>query len=159
MIVNHKGDVYGCHHDPGYGLSARDWKLDAMVRARTVSNDTWTLELAIPAAAFGVKSFAPMEMPALLVRNFRTQEARQAPFLETGGGFMDAAHYPRMYLSCEASGKTVDRRPDNLAPFKWNTPEACIVADFLTSGISKGKVNGVKIPFPGAILLHTKTSG
>ena len=159
MIVNHKGDVYGCHHDPGYGLSARDWKLDAMVRARTVSNDTWTLELAIPAAAFGVKSFAPMEMPALLVRNFRTQEARQAPFLEPGGGFMDAAHYPRMYLSCEASGKTVDRRPDNLAPFKWNTPEACIVADFLTSGISKGKVNGVKIPFPGAILLHTKTSG
>jgi hypothetical protein len=75
MIVNHKGDVYGCHHDPGYGLPARDWKLDAMAKAWTVANDVWTLELAIPAKAFGVKAFVPMEISALLVRNFRTQKS------------------------------------------------------------------------------------
>ena len=159
MIVNHKGDVYGRHHDPGYGLPARDWKLDAMVKDWTVSNDTWTLELAIPAQVFGIKTFVPMEISTLLVRNFRTQKPLQAPFIQPGGGFMDVENYPKMRLSREKTGQLVDRRPEDLAPFEWNTPEARIVADLETTGIANGKISGVKIPFPGAILLRTKTAG
>ena len=159
MIVNHKGDVYGCHHDPGYGLPARDWKLDAMAKAWTVANDVWTLELAIPAKAFGVKAFVPMEISALMVRNFRTQKSRQAPFLQPGGGFMDVGNYPKLRLSRDDAGKTVDRRPEGLAPFEWNTPEARIVAGSETVAVAKGKVKGVKIPFHGAILMRTKAFG
>ena len=51
MIVSHNGNVYGCHQSPGYGLQARDWKFDGLLKASAVTNDTWTLELAIPAKA------------------------------------------------------------------------------------------------------------
>lgn len=183
LIVNHRGDTYGCHHNPGYGLPARDWKLDAVKRAWSVTNDTWTIELAFPASAFGLAAFTPFDLPLLAVRNFRLQHGIQAPFLRPGGGFMDAAHYPTLRLSRSATGRTVDRRPDGLAPFVWNTPEANIVAEggrrdgdiapYQGAGGSqvkggrrdgaaapcKGLVKGVKIPVPGAILLRTKTAG
>ncbi len=99
MIVSHNGNTYGRHHEPGYGLSAREWKLDGVMRAWTVTNDVWTLEMSIPAKAFGLKSFEPMELPVLAVRNFRGQKEWQAPFLQPGGGFRDAAHYPKMRLA------------------------------------------------------------
>ncbi|MBQ2632220.1 MAG: hypothetical protein IJG13_21285, partial [Kiritimatiellae bacterium] len=158
MIVSHNGNVYGCHQSPGYGLQARDWKLDAMKKATAVTNDTWTLELAIPASAFGMKAFAPMTMPVLAVRNFRIQSGVQAPFLPPGGGFMDSAHYPKMQLSRGAKGQTVDRRPADLTPFEWKTPEACIVADREGSGVVHGKVSGVTIPEPGSMVIRSKTT-
>ena len=159
MIVNHKGDTFGRHYDPGYGLPARDWKLDAMAKAWTVTNDTWTLELAIPARMFGLASFVPMDIPVLAVRNFRMQGGGQKPFMQPGGGFMDAAHYPRMRLVRDAKGQTFDRRPDNMASFAWNTPEACIVAERADFGVSTGKAKGVKIPIPGTIVMRTKAIG
>ena len=158
-IVNHKGDIYGCHHSPGYGLPARDWKLDAMKKATAVTNDAWTLELAIPAKAFGLKAFGPMEIPVLAVRNFRMQGGRQAPFLQPGGGFMDSAHYQKMRLVREGKGRVMDRRPADIAPFVWNTPEACIVADREGSGKTSGSIKGVTIPVPGSIVMRTKTTG
>ena len=51
MIVSHNGNAYGCHHDPGYGLPARDWNIKEVRKAWSVTNDTWTLELAVPAKA------------------------------------------------------------------------------------------------------------
>ena len=158
MIVSHNGNVYGCHQSPGYGLQARDWKLDAMKKATAVTNDTWTLELAIPASAFGLKAFAPMTLPLLAVRNFRIQSGVQAPFLPPGGGFMDSAHYPKMQLSRSDREQTVDRRPAGLAPFEWKTPEACIVADLSTTGVARGTVKGVKLPVPGSMVIRSKTS-
>ena len=158
MIVNHKGDVYGCHHNPGYGLPARDWKLETMAHGRTLTNDVWTLEMAIPAKAFGLKAFEPLTLPLLSVRNFRLQSGRQAPFLQPGGGFMDAANYPKMRLVRKDKGAVLDRRPAQAAPFVWTTPEACIVADRASTGIVRGNVGGVKIPVPGTMLMRTKTS-
>ena len=154
MIVSHNGNAYGCHHDPGYGLPARDWNIKEVRKAWSVTNDTWTLELAIPAKAFGLAKFAPMELPFLAVRNFRMQSGGQAPFLQPGGGFMDSANYPKMRLSRDAKGRTVDRRPAGLEPFVWNTPEACIVAEGGVNGCKKG----VKIPVPGSIVMRTKTT-
>ncbi len=158
MIVSHNGNAYGCHHDPGYGLPARDWKLDAMAKACTVTNDTWTLELAIPAKAFGLAKFTPMELPLLAVRNFRVQSGVQAPFLPPGGGFMDSENYPKMRLVNDAKGRPIDRRPAGLEPFAWNTPEACIVADREGTGQTFGTMKGVMIPVPGAIVMRTKTT-
>ena len=158
MIVSHNGNVYGCHQSPGYGLQARDWKLDAMKKATAVTNDTWTLELAIHASAFGMKAFAPMALPVLAVRNFRVQRGVQAPFLPPGGGFMDSESYPKMQLSRSAKGNVVERRPADLAPFEWNTPEACIVADRESTGLTHGTVNGVTIPVPGSMVMRTKTT-
>lgn len=156
MIVNHKGDVYGCHHSPGYGLPARDWKLDSIKRKWAITNDVWTLEMAIPAKAFGLKAFEPLTMPLLSVRNFRLQNGRQAPFLQPGGGFMDAANYPKMHLARSATGRTIDRREKGAAPFVWATPEANIAAE---GGGKAGVVKGVVIPVPGAIVMRTKTNG
>ena len=158
MIVSHNGNVYGCHQSPGYGLQARDWKLDAMKLATKVTNDTWTLELAIPAKEFGLAKFAPMTMPVLAVRNFRVQRGVQAPFLPPGGGFMDSENYPKMCLVRDAKGQTIDRRQADFAPFEWNTPEACIVADREGTGLTHGTVNGVTIPVPGAVVMRTKTT-
>lgn len=158
MIVSHNGNVYGCHNSPGYGLQARDWRLDCLAKAWTVTNDTWTLELAIPAKAFGMEKFVPATIPMLAVRNFRVQSEVQAPFLQPGGGFMDSENYPRMVLSRATKGRVLDRRPAGLAPFEWKTPEAYIAADGAGTGILRGKVNGVAIPVPGAIVLRTKTT-
>ena len=163
MIVSHNGNAYGCHHDPGYGLPARDWNIKEVRKAWSVTNDTWTLELAVPAKAFGLAKFEQMELSMLAVRNFMMQGCLQAPFLQPGGGFMDSANYPKMLLSRDAKGRTVDRRPAGLAPFVWNTPEACIVAE---GGVSDGDgavathgcQKGVKVPVPGAIVMHTKTT-
>ena len=158
MIVSHNCNVYGCHQSPGYGLQARDWKLDGLAKASTVTNDTWTLELAIPAKAFGLARFAPMTLPTLAVRNFRMQSGMQVPFLPPGGGFMETESYPKMVLSRGAKGRTIDRRPAGLAPFEWKTPEACIVADREGTGVARGAVKGVTIPVPGSIVMRTKTT-
>ncbi len=164
MIVSHNGNAYGCHHDPGYGLPARDWNLKAVSKAWSITNDVWTLEMAIPAKAFGLASFKPMELPLLAVRNFRMQGGWQAPFLQPGGGFMDAAHYPKMRLAGGAQSPAaadarervapvvIDRRPASQTPFAWNTPEACIVAE-------GGEARDVKIPIPGSIVMRAKTAG
>ena len=158
IIVSHNGNVYGCHQSPGYGLQARDWKLDAMKKASVATNDIWTLELAIPAKAFGLARFEPMELPLLAVRNFRIQRGVQAPFLPPGGGFMDSAHYPKMRLSRGAKGSTLDRRSVDLPPFEWKTPEACIVADLAGTGVAHGAVKGVKLPVPGSMVIRSKAT-
>ncbi|MBR2982345.1 MAG: hypothetical protein IKC80_03855, partial [Kiritimatiellae bacterium] len=159
MIVNHKGDIYGCHHSPGYGLPARDWKLDSTKRKWTITNDVWTLEMAIPAKTFGLKAFEPFTLPLLPVRNFRLQSGIQAPFLQPGGGFMDAANYPKMRLVRSATGRTIDRREKGAAPFVWATPEANIVAEGSEKyGVVGGVVKGVCIPIPGSLVVRTKAT-
>lgn len=157
MIVNHKGDTFGRHHSPGYGLPARDWRLDEVKVAWSVTNDVWTLEMAIPASAFGFKAFDRCELPFLAVRNFRLQDGRQAPFLKPGGGFTESTSYPKMRLSRSAEAHTLGRRPADAAPFVWNTPEANIVAECGASGVRHGVVKGVKIPVPGALVMSVNT--
>lgn len=157
MIVNHKGDTYGRHHSPGYGLPARDWRLDDVKMAWTVTNDVWTLEMAIPASAFGLRKFAPCELPLLAVRNFRLQSGRQAPFLRPGGGFAESTSYPKMRLSRSARPHTLDRRPPNAPRFAWNTPEANVAADAGATGVRHGVVKGVKIPVPGSFVMRVNT--
>jgi hypothetical protein len=161
MIVSHNGNSFGRHHNPGYGLPARDWNLDSVKKAWRVTNDVWTLEMAIPANAFGLAEYAEGDFPVLAVRNFRLGGGVQSPFLRPDGEYTEPQRYRKIRLAGRGRARTVDRRPAGLKPFVWNTPETSIVAEGGTrvGGASCGVQAGLKIPVPGAIVLHTKTSG
>ncbi len=91
LIANSKGEIYAKHHNPGYGLSTRDWKADIRIESR-VENDLWDIEIAIPAKAFGLEKITSSDWKMLAVRNFRTQPSVQKPFTPVVS-FADASQY------------------------------------------------------------------
>jgi len=92
LIVNHIGEVYLMHHNPGYGLPAKRWNADIKT-ANSIHDGVWDLEIAIPAEAFGFQQLtAPADWKLLPVRNFRTQPEGQFPFTDVNG-FQNANSY------------------------------------------------------------------
>ena len=92
LIVNSVGRVYARHHEPGYGLPAKEWQSGVQQQHRC-EDGFWTAELAFPAQAFGLENFSQDgDWRLLLVRNFRSEPAYQAP-ISDANGFMNTSSY------------------------------------------------------------------
>ncbi|MFA6928802.1 MAG: glycoside hydrolase domain-containing protein [Lentisphaeria bacterium] len=94
FIVNSVGRSFARHHDPGYGLPAKEWQSGVHQQHRC-EDGFWVAELAFPVQSFGLKDLSQdMDWRLLLVRNFRSEPNYQAP-LTDANGFMNTASYSR----------------------------------------------------------------
>ena len=91
ILVNPKGKVYSRHHNPGYGLSAREWNANARI-GNSIRDGFWEIEIAIPAASFGMRKLSESDWKILAVRNYRTVPDRQASFMQVSS-FSDSSQY------------------------------------------------------------------
>lgn len=98
LVVCWDGRVNLMHHNPGFGLPARKWKVDGLRVRNAIVGDVWDVEVAVPAAAFGAEKIGEGEWGLVLGRNYCTNPAVQctfAPFRTQNGAYTDASCYSR----------------------------------------------------------------
>ena len=98
-IVNFEGKFLADHHNPGYGLTSRDWKHNAAIKS-TVENGLWTMEMAFPLKAMGVESSPEGDWRILICRNHGVAPRLQAPMTDASS-FMDPNSYSVFHFSRE----------------------------------------------------------
>lgn len=96
LLVDSTGRTYARQHNPGYGLPARQWKIDGVKVANSIHGDLWDCEIEIPAAAFGAERLSPGDWGIVPGRNFRTGKSIQATYapFRALGGYAVTAEYP-----------------------------------------------------------------
>ncbi|MBQ7649392.1 MAG: hypothetical protein IJS15_00450, partial [Victivallales bacterium] len=98
-IVNFEGKFISEHHNPGYGLTSRDWKHNAAIKS-VVVNGQWTMEMAFPLKAMGVEGSPEGDWRILVCRNHGVEPRLQAPMTDAGS-FMDPNSYSVFHFSRE----------------------------------------------------------
>ncbi|NMA19327.1 MAG: hypothetical protein GX927_02005 [Lentisphaerae bacterium] len=92
LIYNSVGRSFARHHEPGYGLPAKEWQSGVRQQHRC-EDGFWVAELAFPAQAFGLENLSKDgDWRILLVRNFRSDPGYQAAITDANG-FMNTSSY------------------------------------------------------------------
>ena len=97
-VVCWDGRIQLMHHNPGFGLPPRKWKVDGLRARNAIVGDAWDVEVAIPAAAFGAEKLGEGEWGLVLGRNYCSHPAVQctfAPFRTANGAYTDTSCYSR----------------------------------------------------------------
>jgi glycosyl hydrolase family 123/concanavalin A-like lectin/glucanase superfamily protein len=72
IIINSEGTVFARHHNPGFGLPAKEWQLDFQQKHSFTKDGYWEAEVAIPVSQTGIKEITlPMQWRFLFSRNFQ----------------------------------------------------------------------------------------
>ena len=98
-IVNFEEKSFSQHHNPGYGLSAREWKHNATIKS-TVENGLWTMEMAFPLKAMGVEGSPEGDWRIMICRNHGAEPKRQVPMTDVAS-FEDPNSYSVFHFSKE----------------------------------------------------------
>ena len=77
-IVNSEAKFMAEHHNPGYGLTSREWKHDAKIKS-VVENGLWTMEMAFPLKGMGVGGAPEGDWRIFVCRNHGVAPSYQAP--------------------------------------------------------------------------------
>jgi len=71
-FLNSEGFSWGMHNEPGWGLSADEWKPNIVQKQRLTKDGFWEMELAIPSKDFGwAKIPIPSQWRFVISRNFK----------------------------------------------------------------------------------------
>ena len=102
LIASFKNELQMLHHNPGYGLPSRTWKIDDFQMKNHLDGKHWNIELAIPAKAFGLEKITDSDWKLMAVRNFGTHLRIQAPFSPCNA-FSDTQSFATFHLRANAS--------------------------------------------------------
>ena len=98
-IVNFEGNFISEHHNPGYGLTSRDWKHNATIKS-IVEDGLWTMEMAFPLKAMGVEGSPEGDWRIMICRNHGVEPRLQAPMTDVSS-FIDPNSYSVFHFSRE----------------------------------------------------------
>ena len=138
-IVNFEGKFLAEHHNPGYGLAAREWKHNARIQSK-VEDKAWTMEMAFPLKAMGVEGSPEGEWRILVCRNHGAEPRLQAPMTDAVS-FMDPNTYSIFNLSRKCAAVQQLYSGDARLPlhFRVANPGARPVSQEIALNLTGGK--------------------
>ena len=100
FMVNFEEKTMAEHHNPGYGLSSRPWKHNAIVKSK-VEGGLWTMEMAFPLKEMGVESSPEGDWRIMVCRNYGVAPRREAPMTDVSS-YSDPNSYSVFHFAKDA---------------------------------------------------------